>query len=693
MADIHANSSAKKDADFDARHVDDNHPYDGSGMAQRQCTDLPCLVIFIMYLCGMGLVTRYAMQNGEPRRLTHGFNYRGELCGVDVPVLSKPLLYWCGAGGVRDDGHPEKLDTKFPVCVEECPKAFSTEMACLGVEQVQVEKSGAEPYITQKTIITQSLVKQMSYPTMEFAGMYCVPHFIKQHILGKDSLTMQLMSDEGPIGNSWYRVAAAFGGLRRCWMVLAGAIPFSVVVCYTYLFILRALAYPAIIVSIMGVILAIVALGVYFIVGEFLSGEMLDSYREHNVLYQMFDLHYAAWTSKGLGVALLVLACLVSCGLAAMRKSLQIAVGCVQAACECIFSMPTLIIQPCLEAICKILIYGILMSGLTLLLSTATMEPDMMSVKGEIVGGLTRKFTFSNEQRLMVLFYCFGIAWLIELANSVSQFVVSYAVILWYYSPKPKGFGGPTVPLLRGLIVGIFFHLGTFAIGSFLITTLRVIRIVFTWLARQAKENGNQCAALIAGCCACCINCVQRYIEFITKNAYIDVALSSTSFLTAAQNAHGFIVSDTGKVALLSGSLFIVSVGVVAGTGTLTAALTWLLVTTNDRWTNPDSAHYVENPYFVAGLTAFIGGSVALCFMVVFDHCADTLLYTFLWNKSHGHNTVAKYAPDSLLSLMEYKKIENSGGGSARPAQSGIFSSFFKPADSARAEESQGLLR
>ena len=36
----------------------------------------------------------------------------------------------------------------------------------------------------------------------------------------------------------------------------------------------------------------------------------------------------------------------------------------------------------------------------------------------------------------------------------------------------------------------------------------------------------------------------------------------------------------------------------------------------------------------------------------VFEHCSDTLLYVFLWNRSHGHNTVAKYCPDALAALM-----------------------------------------
>jgi len=223
-----------------------------------------------------------------------------------------------------------------------------------------------------------------------------------------------------------------------------------------------------------------------------------------------------------------------------------------------------------------------------MLLSTAEMKPEMMDVKGQIVGGLKRTFVFTDEQWGMCAYYVFGMLWLTELFNSVSQFVVSYAVVLWYYHPKPKGFG-PSVPLIRGFLVGTIFHLGTFAFGSFLIATLRATRMILLWLARQAKAEGNSVAACIAACCACCVTLIQKYVEFISKNAYIDVAISSTSFLTAAQNAHGFLTSATGKVLILTGACYIVTAGVVLGTFLMTGGLTWLLVTSNERWTDSNS--------------------------------------------------------------------------------------------------------
>ncbi|CAE8621444.1 unnamed protein product [Polarella glacialis] len=182
---------------------------------------------------------------------------------------------------------------------------------------------------------------------------------------------------------------------------------------------------------------------------------------------------------------------------------------------------------------------------------------------------------------------------------------------------------------------------------------LRWVRIIMMWISRQAKNDGNMVCFALASCCTCCITFAQRYMEFINKNAYIDIALSSSNFCTAGQNALGFISSAGGKVLVLNGACFVVCIAVVLGVGTCTTGMTWLLVTTNSRYTSDHSLHHVENPYFVSAIAGFIGASVALCFMVIFDHVADTLVYVFVWNRSHGHNTVAKYCPDVLMNLLE----------------------------------------
>ena len=43
------------------------------------------------------------------------------------------------------------------------------------------------------------------------------------------------------------------------------------------------------------------------------------------------------------------------------------------------------------------------------------------------------------------------------------------------------------------------------------------------------------------------------------------MVLSSKDFLTSAQNAHGFIAADNGKVKELTGAIWVISLAVVCG--------------------------------------------------------------------------------------------------------------------------------
>ena len=55
--------------------------------------------------------------------------------------------------------------------------------------------------------------------------------------------------------------------------------------------------------------------------------------------------------SEVLGLLLLFTFGFMACGLAAIRQSIKQATGCVRVAVECVFSMPTMMLTPCFEAI------------------------------------------------------------------------------------------------------------------------------------------------------------------------------------------------------------------------------------------------------------------------------------------------------------------------------------------------------
>merc|ERR1719284_758331 len=90
----------------------------------------------------------------------------------------------------------------------------------------------------------------------------------------------------------------------------------------------------------------------------------------------------------------------------------------------------------------------------------------------------------------LVQLYAFGIFWIVEVCDACQQFTVSYATVLWYY--KPIGADGdkksPLFPITRGFFNGIFFHLGTLAMGALLIAVVRAMQVVL-WPAQKAARR------------------------------------------------------------------------------------------------------------------------------------------------------------------------------------------------------------
>merc|ERR1712118_317798 len=134
------------------------------------------------------------------------------------------------------------------------------------------------------------------------------------------------------------------------------------------------------------------------------------------------------------------------------------------------------------------------------------------------------------------------------MGTSVSQFVIAHTVQRWYFTPLENGRKRALAPLaiIRGYCVAFTFHLGSLLLGSFLIAVFRFVRMVLSYIAQKSKSSGNEVGSCLAKILLCIVSCFQRFVEFVNKNAYIEMAINSTSFCASAQAAIATLAQEIG---------------------------------------------------------------------------------------------------------------------------------------------------
>lgn len=170
------------------------------------------------------------------------------------------------------------------------------------------------------------------------------------------------------------------------------------------------------------------------------------------------------------------------------------------------------------------------------------------------------------------------------------------------------------------------YHFGSIAFGSFIIAVVQFIRILFEYYRKkiQAASKDNPVVKCLLCYTSYCLACLERCIKFITKNAYIQVALTSKNFCRSAWNAFLLVVKNMGRfgavhtigaIFMFLGRIFIICVTVVC---------CYIMLT---QWPEPKSK--ISAPYFPCIVAGFIGYLVGAVFISVFSFACDTILQCF----------------------------------------------------------------
>lgn len=226
--------------------------------------------------------------------------------------------------------------------------------------------------------------------------------------------------------------------------------------------------------------------------------------------------------------------------------------------------------------------------------------------------------------------------------------MVASLACMWYYSGQGQEMSDARgeVSVCSAFKWAIWYHVGSIAMGSFLIALITFIRLVFEYIVYQYEKVGNKenpVYKILKCVIRCILWCLDKYVKFITKNAYIQIALHSESFCTSAWNAFCLVIRHAGRfgsAGMIGWIMMILGKGTIMGAS---AALTFIYI----KEGYPEVTQPLVGTLIVAAV-AYLVGSL---FLSIFSFACTAILHSFILAEDTGCNVPS---PESLQPFLDY---------------------------------------
>lgn len=142
--------------------------------------------------------------------------------------------------------------------------------------------------------------------------------------------------------------------------------------------------------------------------------------------------------------------------------------------------------------------------------------------------------------------------WHVAYLNHLNMFVLAACAVMWYFAKNRHSMGGSVI---KAFCWGLFYHIGTIAIGAFILALLWAVQIVLAYVYKKTKEKTGEdsTASKLAGCAMCCVKCIERIAQFVSKHAYIETAMESIGYFRAASEGFQITMSNPIRFGVLNG--------------------------------------------------------------------------------------------------------------------------------------------
>uniref|UniRef100_A0A8D2KV47 Choline transporter-like protein n=1 Tax=Varanus komodoensis TaxID=61221 RepID=A0A8D2KV47_VARKO len=665
---------------------------------KRSCTDVICCVIFMVFIAGYIVVGILAWLYGDPRQVLYPRNSTGFYCGIGANRDKPFLLYFniikCATGLNLVAAAMNGLQCPTTqICVASCTDSFwvvpptdfvpSTASAPSKIWNSALCQPGFDLNTTKLvkiiflilSLLPQAQLRQrFSFSNCKFPsnGPFAVPSLGRELLnsIGAKNIGLKIFED---FSRSWY------------WILIGLLI--AMVLSLLFLLLLRFTAGILVWILILGV-LAVTAYGIY------------HSYMEYSELKKKGATIQTIGFTTNLSVygnvketwlaALIILSVLEAIMLLTLlflRNRIFIAIALIKEASRAIGYMMSSLLYPILTFI--LLVICVAYWGMTALyLATsgsplyriAPMNSSAPECKGVSGNESCNPLNFNGSSHLPCMTECIfykyneeglfqqnifnlqiynvlGFLWCLNFVIALGQCVLAGAFASYYWAfNKPRDI--PACAVISAFLRTLRYHIGSLAFGALILTIVQVIRIILEYLDHKLKDAHNPAARCILCCLKCCFWCLEKFIKFLNRNAYIMIAIYGKNFCVSAKNAFKLLMRNIARVVVLDKVtdllLLFGKLLVVGGVG----VLAFFFFTDRIHISNSQFRSPVLNYYWLPILTVVVGAYfIAQGFFSVYNMCVDTLFLCFLEDleRNDGSQEKPYYMSKSLMKILNKK--------------------------------------
>uniref|UniRef100_A0AAY4DX48 Choline transporter-like protein n=1 Tax=Denticeps clupeoides TaxID=299321 RepID=A0AAY4DX48_9TELE len=253
--------------------------------------------------------------------------------------------------------------------------------------------------------------------------------------------------------------------------------------------------------------------------------------------------------------------------------------------------------------------------------------------------------------------------WCINFVIALGQCTLAGAFASYYWAFSKPG-DIPTFPLSQSFIRTLRYHVGSLAFGALILTLVQIVRIILEYLDHKFRAAQNPCARFVMCCLKCCFWCLEKFIKFINRNAYIMIAIYGKNFCVSAKNAFMLLMRNIVRVVVLDKVtdllLFFGKLLVVGGVGVLAFYFF------SGKIPVPSGSFQASklNYYWMPIITVIVGSYlIAQGFFSVYSMCVDTLFLCFLEDLERHDGSVEKpyFMSKNLMKILHKKNKKPKG--------------------------------